>query len=81
MQKLYLPTEYINNNFTYYISNEYTISVRTNQNCYTQYSTTYCDCFDIFTNLDYIKSNTYSCSVSSYSHILNHLPNNLDHIL
>ena len=45
--KMYLPSEYINSNYTYNLDSQY-IQIRTNQNCYTQYSTTYCDCLILF---------------------------------
>lgn len=60
----YLPTQYINSNYTYSITNDYII-VRTNQNCYTNYSTTYCDCYNVFYKADYMIGNKYSCSTSS----------------
>lgn len=72
MSKLYIPENLKNQNYTYYISNDYTITIRTNENCYTQYQTQYCDCLDLFPKLDYINSNRYSCSVSSYTHTINY---------
>ena len=63
----YLPQEYINSNYIYTTDgNSYLI--RTNQNCYTNYNTTYCDCFYIYPQLDYLKSQVNQCSRSvSYS--------------
>ena len=66
----YIPSNLKNQNYTYYISNSNYIVVRTNDNCYTQYQTTYCDCIDLYPSLDYIYSNRYSCSTSSYSHTI-----------
>lgn len=62
--KMYLPSEYINSNYQYNLDNNY-IGVRTNNNCYTQYNTTYCDCFRVYPNYNYIKSDTYSCSYNN----------------
>lgn len=62
--KMYLPSEYINSNYTYNLDSQY-IQIRTNQNCYTQYSTQYCDCFRVYPNYNFVKSNTYSCSLSN----------------
>lgn len=63
--KLYLPSQYINSNYQYFLDNNY-ILVRTNNNCYTQYNTTYCDCFRVFPNYNYVRSENYSCSSGSY---------------
>ena len=62
--KMYLPSEYINSNYNYNLDSQF-IQVRTNNNCYTQYSTTYCDCFRVYPNYNYIKSEDYSCSLNS----------------
>ena len=48
----YLPTNLINQNYYYNISNNY-IVVRTNNNCYQNYQTTYCDCYNVYPQLDY----------------------------
>lgn len=61
MSKFYLPNNLINNAYNYQLSNE-TIIVHTNRNCYTQYNTTYCDCINVSPRLDYLVSNSYSCS-------------------
>lgn len=60
----YLPTDYINSNYSYYISTDY-YQVRTNNNCYSQYSSTYCDCYNIYFNNDYLVSDTYFCNINS----------------
>ena len=62
--KMYLPSNYINDQWSYNLDSNY-IQVRTNQNCYSQYSTTYCDCFRVYPNYNYVKSETYSCSLSN----------------
>ena len=61
--KTFLPTDLINDNYTYNINND-TIIVRTNNNCYTQYTSTYCDCVNVFPKLDYLRSEVYSCNVN-----------------
>lgn len=57
----YLPTEYINSNYKYTISNG-VIRVITNNNCYQNYNSTYCDCYDVYINNDYLVSNSTSCN-------------------
>lgn len=65
----YLPSSYINANYTYSISNNYYI-VRTNQNCTQQYQNTYCDCYNVYFNNDYIVSSPYSCNTNTNSNTL-----------
>lgn len=60
----YLPDQLLNQNYQYYYNNNYFI-VRTNNNCYTNYNTQYCDCFNVFQNNNYLVSNSYSCSTPS----------------
>lgn len=43
--KIYIPNEYNNTNWKYYENGNY-IRIVTNNNCYTQYNTTYCDIYD-----------------------------------
>ena len=64
----YLPTQYINNNYKYRLNGDY-YTIITDQNCYTQYSTTYCDCYNIYPKLDYIVSESTSCNynVTNYT--------------
>lgn len=58
--KIYIPTEYYNENYKYTISNN-EITIVSNKNCYTQYSTTYCDCYRY--NEQYnIVTQPYSCN-------------------
>lgn len=64
----YLPTNFINNNYRYSINNYY-YTVRTNKNCYTQYSTTYCDCYDIYFNNNYLSTDSYQCIYNSSTNI------------
>lgn len=64
----YLPTEYINSNFKYRLQGDY-YTIITNHNCYTQYSTTYCDCYNIYPKLDYIISETMTCNNNPSSYV------------
>lgn len=61
--KIYLPKEYVNNNYIYSLSDNH-IVVNTRSNCYNQYNTTYCDCFSVYPNLNYVSTNIYACSVN-----------------
>lgn len=64
----YLPNEFINSNFRYSINNYY-YTIRTNRNCYTQYSTTYCDCYDIYYTNSYLQTNAYQCNFNTTTNI------------
>ena len=64
----YLPSEYINSNYRYSINNYY-YTIRTNKNCYTQYSTTYCDCYDIYYSANYISTNAYQCNINTTTNL------------
>lgn len=61
----YIPTNLLNSNYTYYLNN-HNITIRTNNNCYYNYQTQYCDCYDTDPTLNYITTNAYSCSAQSY---------------
>lgn len=60
----YLPSRYINSSYTYQLSDDY-ITINKGTNCYTQYTTTYCDCIRVYPNYNYISTNTYSCNISN----------------
>lgn len=64
----YLPSEVLNSNYHYYSNGTY-YTIRTNLNCYQQYNSTYCDCFNIYPEQDYLKSKTYACTGSNISEI------------
>lgn len=66
--KTYMPSDLLNSNYHYYISNDY-YQVITNNNCYTNYNTTYCDCFNVYFDNDYLVSNSYSCNINSYNNV------------
>lgn len=69
--KTFLPTDSININYKYTISNDY-YRIYTNENCYTQYNSTYCDCYYIYPKLDYINSERTSCNVSNLSNTISY---------
>lgn len=63
-EKIYLQEEFINQNWHYQLNGN-NIIVHTNNNCYTNYNTTYCDCYSINTSNHYMYSDLYSCSNSN----------------
>lgn len=58
---IFLPGELINSNYKYTLSDG-VIRVITNNNCYNNYNTTYCDCYDVYLNNDYMVSNVINCN-------------------
>lgn len=64
----YLPQDMINSNYRYSVNNYY-YTIRTNQNCYTQYNTTYCNCYDVYYNNNYLTTDPYSCNYNSSTNI------------
>lgn len=68
---IYIKDELLNQNYEYYYNNNYFI-IRTNKNCYTNYNTTYCDCFNMFQNNGYLVSSSYSCTQPSQQYRLNY---------
>lgn len=79
----YMPNEYINSNYKYKLNNDY-YTIITNNNCYTQYNSTYCDCYSVYPKLDYLVSEVSSCNatnVTSYvdsSHFTNDIYYRID---
>lgn len=62
--KTYLPSTFINNNYRYKINGDY-FTIITNNNCFSQYSNTYCDCYNVYPKLDYINSEVSSCNINT----------------
>lgn len=62
-EKIYIPTNYINNRYIYRLNGD-NIVIYTNNNCRTQYNTTYCDCYT-YNYENNIMSEVYECSNSS----------------
>lgn len=66
--KIYIPQEINFQNNRYTISND-EITVITDNNCYTQYQTTYCDCYRY--NAKYnIVTETYACNRNPSNYII-----------
>lgn len=66
--KIYVPEDYIEDNNRYTINNQ-TLTIITNNNCYNQYNTTYCDCRDY--NIEYnIITETYQCNRNQSNRIV-----------
>ena len=63
MSKTYIPQEILNPNWGYEL-NEYYITIHTNENCYQNYNTWYCDCIRLYYDLDYQISNRYACNTN-----------------
>lgn len=67
--KIYIPTEYINQNYKYTI-NQDEITIITNENCEMNYNSQYCDC--IRYNEKYnIVTNRYQCNRNPNNYIIN----------
>lgn len=69
--KTFLPSEYINANYKY-TSNGENIRIYTDNNCYSQYSSNYCDCFYIYPQLDYLVSEVTSCNVTNITNTIDY---------
>lgn len=67
--KIYIPTEYINENYKYTISGD-EITIITNENCTTNYNTTNCDCRRYNERYNII-TNVYQCNRNPSNYILN----------
>lgn len=63
MDKIYIPSNYINSNYSYRFNNNF-IDIITNNNCYTNYNTTYCDCYR-YEYKNNVISNVYTCSTNN----------------
>lgn len=63
--KIYVPESYVNSNYQYKISDDH-ILIITNQNCYTQYSSTYCDCY-YYNYKNNLVSSPYTCNINNSS--------------
>lgn len=67
--KIYIPSEYINNNYKYTINND-EITIITNNNCYNNYNNEYCDCMKYNERYNII-TNVYQCNRNPSNYILN----------
>lgn len=68
--KIYIPEQYNNENFKYTISSD-EITIITNQNCRTQYSSTYCDCYRYNERYN-ILTEPYECNANPSNYIIDH---------
>lgn len=66
--KIYIPTEYINENYKYTI-NQDEITIITNENCETNYNSQYCDCMRYNEKYNII-TNRYQCNRNPNNYIL-----------
>lgn len=68
INKQYIPDGYINNNWYYRYSGDYVI-ITTDQQCYQQYNTTYCNCIEYNWKTN-VMENIYQCNrTNSYNQI------------
>ena len=63
LNKIYIPNDYINESYSYYFNGDY-INIITNNDCYTQYNSTYCSCYQ-YNRENNVVSESYSCNISS----------------
>lgn len=61
--KIYIPNNYNNQNYSYRINGD-NILIITNNNCYTNYNTTYCDC-NTYNYKNNVVSETYACNTNN----------------
>lgn len=62
-EQIYIPTNLINQNYQYRFNGE-NITIVTNNNCYNNYNTTYCDCYT-YNYKNNITTNSYQCSTNA----------------
>lgn len=67
--KIYVPTEYINENYKYTI-NQDEITIITNENCEMNYNSQYCDCMK-FNERYNIVTERYQCNRNPNNYIIN----------
>lgn len=67
--KIYMPSEYINNNYKYTISGD-EITIITNNNCYNNYNNEYCNCMKYNERYNII-TEVYQCNRNPNNYILN----------
>ena len=62
--KIYIPADYLNTDFSYRLSSDNILTIVTNLNCRTSYNSTYCTCYR-YDYDDNLISNAYECSTST----------------
>lgn len=70
MNKIYIPNNLINQNYSYRINGDF-IDIITNQSCYTNYNTTYCNCYR-YNYKNNITTDVYSCSTNNNNPVINY---------
>lgn len=68
LNKIYIPVDKVNSNYSYRFNGDY-IMIITNQNCYTNYTTQYCDCFQ-YNYKNNVMSDTLTCNTSSNNAVI-----------
>lgn len=68
LNKIYMPSEYINENYKYTISGD-ELTIITNENCETNYNTQYCDCMRYNERYNII-TERYQCNRNPNNYIL-----------
>lgn len=63
LDKIYIPTDLLNDNYSYRFNGDY-INIITNNSCYNQYNSTYCTCY-MYNMKNNVSSEGYSCNISS----------------
>lgn len=68
LNKIYIPVDKVNSNYSYRFNGDY-IMIITNQNCYTNYTTQYCDCYQ-YNYKNNVMSDTLTCNTSSNNAVI-----------
>lgn len=63
LDKIYIPNDYVNEHYSYRFNGDY-IYIITNNNCYNQYSSTYCDCY-YYNYTNNVMSDSIVCNTNS----------------
>lgn len=76
--KIYIPTEYKNQYWRYLLNGD-EITIITNNNCYQNYNTTYCDCYRYNEKYNII-TESYTCNsnTSNYEIDFNYISDNIN---
>lgn len=69
MSKIYMPSNMINSNWSYEVNADDYYVIHTNNNCYYNYNTQYCDCYKVYPTIDYLTTNAFACYNGSYASI------------
>ena len=68
LDKIYIPQNYNNSNYTYILNDDF-ITIKTNLSCRTQYSSTYCTCYQ-YNYTNNIITSPYECSINNSTQII-----------